>query len=172
MGEEDLMPTTRTVRDRHRYWCPTFWKPWRTCVRDTTKTIWCYEFAWRHENAFGFVATEEGCENGKLYSWLAPCFFVFGSSYGPGGEMCFDSPRDHQGNCSPTLGASSSGLTTQKKRVYSRVVVLAVLAVALRLAIRRRAQTTNVRPPRCEGASLLPRRTELTHDEPAATPGL
>jgi hypothetical protein len=128
------VPQQRTVRDRHRYWCPEFFEPWKTCVRDTTKTVWCYEFAWRHETAYGFVASEEGCENGQLYSWTEPCFFVFGSRYAPGGEMCFDSPRSHEGRCSPTLGASAQPLKSARRPI--RIVLL--LAVAAVVIWRRR----------------------------------
>lgn len=93
------MPTERDVVETHKYWCPHIFWPWDVCTRSERVHKWCYAFSWVKETGYGFISYMEGCEGGKLYTWYAFSFFVFGSITYPGGEMCFNSPLTHSGRC-------------------------------------------------------------------------
>jgi hypothetical protein len=96
------MPIEKDVYEKESYWCPKWYWPFAVCSRTVRKHKWCYQFAWVKETGYGVVSYLEGCENGTLYTWYAGSFAVFGGHTYPGGEMCFDSPRDSSGVCDPS----------------------------------------------------------------------
>lgn len=96
------MPTEKWVEESHKYWCPKWYAPWRTCTRRSRVHYWCYQFRWIDETGYVFVSRLKGCEGGKAYAWWEPSFMVFGTKryyQHEFGEKCFTSPRGSDGTC-------------------------------------------------------------------------
>lgn len=109
------MPTEKDVDEEHFYWCPKWYWPFAVCTRTSRVHKWCYNFAWVKETSYGLWSNLEGCENGKLFTWSEPVFFVFGSNTYPAGEMCFNSRRTSEGICdSSSTGLMASPLSVGK----------------------------------------------------------
>ena len=107
------MPVEKDVPERKWWWCPKWYWPFAVCSSIRTTHKWCYSFSWVKQTAYGVVIHNEGCENGKLYTWDD---FGVGvgdlGTYVPVGEMCFDSSRSGGGRCdSSNTGIQASGLS-------------------------------------------------------------
>jgi hypothetical protein len=104
------MPIEKDVLERQHWFCVKwygFLPVPGICSGIRTAHKWCYNFAWVEQTAYGVFIHNEGCENGKLFSWNE---FGLGAgnlgTYVPVGEICFDSPRSGGGICD----ASNTGL--------------------------------------------------------------
>ena len=101
------MPYEIDAQVRKYWWCPKWYWPFAVCSGIRTEHQWCYNFAWVKKTAYGLVIHNEGCENGKLFTWNEGGIGIGTlDTYVPAGEMCFDSPRSSNGICD----SSNTGL--------------------------------------------------------------
>ncbi len=112
------MPIEKDVPERKYWWCPKWYWPFAVCSGIRTTHKWCYNFAWVKRTAYAFVIHNEGCENGKLFTWNEAGLGIGTlDNFVPLGEMCFDSPRSSSGICDASnTGLAASPLTAEQQQ--------------------------------------------------------
>lgn len=112
------MPYEKDVQVRKSWWCPKWYWPFAVCSGIRTEHLWCYNFQWIKKTGYVFVIHNEGCENGKLFTWNEGGLGIGTlDTYAPVQEMCFDSPCTSAGICdSSNTGLAASPLTAEQQQ--------------------------------------------------------
>ncbi len=92
------MPQRMTITESYWGVCKKWGIPY-PCRKTRRVTKWRYVFSRLKEYRWGVFCYLVGCENGKKYSWYAPCLNVFGTAEFYNKEMYFDDEKKSSGTC-------------------------------------------------------------------------